>query len=259
MLWDHNARNAERAVRPDAQQPPGVDRPAPVDNVRAYAYTDHPWLAADPTLGPWQPLADFDVVQTGAWLLHDERPLAAELAGVPRRRHAAGVPGLRQHARAACQGARPGGDRGDPRPGPAGAALARLGRAWPSATTVTTALPSARSISKRCSDGWRPSCTTAARARRRRPPGRARLRWWCPRGPTSCTGPAGWPTWASAPRMTVRLRPRVPAGRARAGPGRPRPAHEPSAVAGHDPHRRRDGGRDAAAGRDEPRKIALAR
>ncbi len=45
-------------------------------------------LAADPTLGPWQEPADLDVVQTGAWILPDERPLPAELeafldAGTP--------------------------------------------------------------------------------------------------------------------------------------------------------------------------------
>jgi vancomycin aglycone glucosyltransferase len=59
-----------------------------VDNVRDYAFTDHPWLAADPTLGPWQEPTDLDVVQTGAWILPDERPLPAELeafldAGTP--------------------------------------------------------------------------------------------------------------------------------------------------------------------------------
>jgi len=51
----------------------------PVDNVRDFFVTDHPWLAADPTLAPWQQPADLDVVQTGAWILPDERPLAAEL------------------------------------------------------------------------------------------------------------------------------------------------------------------------------------
>ncbi|MCJ1679136.1 glycosyltransferase [Streptomyces sp. APSN-46.1] len=60
----------------------------PVDNVRDYAFTDRPWLAADPTLAPWQRPADLDVVQTGAWVLPDERPLPAELvafldAGTP--------------------------------------------------------------------------------------------------------------------------------------------------------------------------------
>ena len=56
-------------------------------NIRDHAFTDHPWLAADPTLGPWAE-TDLDVVQTGAWLLPDERPLPAELvefldAGAP--------------------------------------------------------------------------------------------------------------------------------------------------------------------------------
>ena len=51
----------------------------PVDNVRAYMLTRHPWLAADPILGPWQEPADLDVMQTGAWILPDERPLPAEL------------------------------------------------------------------------------------------------------------------------------------------------------------------------------------
>ncbi|MGH3889516.1 MAG: glycosyltransferase, partial [Pseudonocardiaceae bacterium] len=36
----------------------------PVDNVRAHVIGDQPWLAADPTLAPWQEPADLDVVQT---------------------------------------------------------------------------------------------------------------------------------------------------------------------------------------------------
>lgn len=60
----------------------------PVDNVRDHVITDRPWLAADPVLGPWQEPADLDVVQTGAWILPDVRPLPAELeafldAGTP--------------------------------------------------------------------------------------------------------------------------------------------------------------------------------
>ncbi len=88
MMWDHNARNANALFGPTLNSHRAAIGLAPVDNVRAYAYTNQPWLAADPTLGPWQPLADFNVVQTGAWLLHDERPLGAELqefldAGTP--------------------------------------------------------------------------------------------------------------------------------------------------------------------------------
>ena len=64
-----------------------IDLP-PVDDVREFMFTDHPWLAADPTLGPWQEPADLAVVQTAAWILPDERPLPAELvafldAGTP--------------------------------------------------------------------------------------------------------------------------------------------------------------------------------
>ncbi|BBY36185.1 glycosyl transferase [Mycobacterium mantenii] len=59
----------------------------PLDNLRDYALTDCPWLATDPILDPWRP-GDLDVVQTGAWLRRDERPLPAELvtfleAGAP--------------------------------------------------------------------------------------------------------------------------------------------------------------------------------
>jgi vancomycin aglycone glucosyltransferase len=77
-LWDQDARrwndpwgpllNAQRAAR-------GL---APVSDVRGYVLTDRPWLAADPTLAPWPDPAD-PVVQTGAWILPDERPLSPEL------------------------------------------------------------------------------------------------------------------------------------------------------------------------------------
>ena len=50
-----------------------------VDNVRDHVFTGNPWLAADPVLGPWREPADLDVVQTGSWILPDERPLPAEL------------------------------------------------------------------------------------------------------------------------------------------------------------------------------------
>ena len=52
---------------------------APVDDVRGHVLTDRPWLAADPTLAPWPDPADGSVVQTGAWILPDERPLSPEL------------------------------------------------------------------------------------------------------------------------------------------------------------------------------------
>ncbi|MFG2999843.1 glycosyltransferase [Streptomyces sp. NPDC048340] len=60
----------------------------PVGDVRDYAFGDRPWLATDPVLDPWLQTPDLDVVQTGAWVLPDERPLPAELvafldAGAP--------------------------------------------------------------------------------------------------------------------------------------------------------------------------------
>jgi vancomycin aglycone glucosyltransferase len=51
----------------------------PVGNVGEFMFTARPLLAADPTLGPWRGPDSFDVRQTGAWILRDERPLPPEL------------------------------------------------------------------------------------------------------------------------------------------------------------------------------------
>lgn len=53
--------------------------PAPIADVRGYVHTNRPWLACDATLGPWPDPADAGVLQTGAWILPDDRPLAPEL------------------------------------------------------------------------------------------------------------------------------------------------------------------------------------
>ncbi len=78
VLWDLNAQSYNAVFGPALNAHRALIGLPPVDNVRDHVFTDHPWLAADPTLGPWQP-ADLDVVQTGAWILPDERPLPAEL------------------------------------------------------------------------------------------------------------------------------------------------------------------------------------
>jgi len=52
---------------------------APVDDVRNFMFTDQPWLAADPTLGPWPDSTDDGVFHTGAWILEDARSLPREL------------------------------------------------------------------------------------------------------------------------------------------------------------------------------------
>jgi vancomycin aglycone glucosyltransferase len=51
----------------------------PVADVRDHVHGERPWLAADPTLAPWPELTDLDLVQTGAWILPDERPLPRPL------------------------------------------------------------------------------------------------------------------------------------------------------------------------------------
>lgn len=52
---------------------------APTDNVRDRVFTDRPWMASDPILSPWRATDLRDVVQTGAWILPDDRPLADDL------------------------------------------------------------------------------------------------------------------------------------------------------------------------------------
>ncbi|MGI5402887.1 glycosyltransferase [Streptomyces sp. CA-135486] len=67
-LWGA-ALNAQRAA---------VGLP-PVEDVRSHIFTGAPWLAADPTLAPWPKPSELDVVQTGAWVIPDNRPLSPEL------------------------------------------------------------------------------------------------------------------------------------------------------------------------------------
>ena len=117
-LWDLDAEGLHTSVRPTAQRPPGVGRPA-AGGQRPRPRLHRPAVAGGgPDLGPWPQPADLDVVQTGAWILPDERPLPADAGGVPRRRHAAGLRRLRQHPHARCGGCRPGRDRGGPRARP---------------------------------------------------------------------------------------------------------------------------------------------
>ncbi|EOD65802.1 glycosyltransferase, partial [Amycolatopsis vancoresmycina] len=78
--WEHDARLVDAQFR----EPLNGHRAAlglpPVDSVRDHVCSDRPWLAADPALGPWPETPGLDVVQTGAWIRPDERPLPADLA-----------------------------------------------------------------------------------------------------------------------------------------------------------------------------------
>lgn len=78
-LWNHNigAMNALfggviNRQRTDIGLPP-------VDNIRDHVFTRRPLLASDPILWPWEPTDLCDPVQTGAWILKDERPLPNDL------------------------------------------------------------------------------------------------------------------------------------------------------------------------------------
>jgi vancomycin aglycone glucosyltransferase len=102
-LWELNAKQYNEIFGPALNRHRVANGLAPVDNVRDYLHGDHPWLAADPVLAPWPEPANtepantepantgpagLDVVQTGAWILPDERPLSPDLeafleAGLP--------------------------------------------------------------------------------------------------------------------------------------------------------------------------------
>lgn len=51
-----------------------------VKDVASYLLGDQVWLASDPVLDPWNQSDQLQVVQTGAWLVSDKRPLADDLS-----------------------------------------------------------------------------------------------------------------------------------------------------------------------------------
>ncbi|MFD3570983.1 glycosyltransferase [Streptomyces sp. NPDC058667] len=77
-LWDADARNANDMFGAEVNAHRTAIGLPPVDDVRDYAFTARPWLATDPALSPW-PSTDLDVVQTGAWIRPDARPLPPAL------------------------------------------------------------------------------------------------------------------------------------------------------------------------------------
>lgn len=80
VLWDLDARNVDALFGEALNTNRAALGLPPVDHVRDHVVGDRPWLATDPVLDPWQGEPDLDVVQTGAWLLPDERPLPAGLS-----------------------------------------------------------------------------------------------------------------------------------------------------------------------------------
>jgi vancomycin aglycone glucosyltransferase len=79
-LWEHNAQ-AMHALFGEAVNNHRAAIGLPTfDNVRDGVFTRRPWLASDRVLSPWEPTDMINTVQTGAWILPDDRPLAADLA-----------------------------------------------------------------------------------------------------------------------------------------------------------------------------------
>ncbi len=79
VLWRHDAERVNALYREPLNRHRAMIGLPPVDNVRDHVLTEKPWLATDPVLAPWKDLTDLDIVQTGAWILPDERPLPDEL------------------------------------------------------------------------------------------------------------------------------------------------------------------------------------
>gem|GEM_PF-1027388 len=205
-LWDRDARRWNDTWGPVLNAHRASAGLAPVDDVRGHVLTGRPWLAADPALGPWPDPADEAVLQTGAWILPDERPLSPELgrSSTPASRPSTS-------ASAACARPRSSAGRWSTRPARSAAAPSSpaAGRTSRQRTMGKTPCPSARSTSRRSSDGSRPSSTTAAREPPPRPRGPARPRSSSRGCTTSTTGRGASTISASAPRTPPATRPPI--------------------------------------------------
>ena len=222
-----------------------------MDNVRDYVSTDHPWLAADPTLAPWPEPADFDVVQTGAWILPDERPLPEELeafldAGAPPVYVSFGSMPLREAeevARAAVEAVRAQGRR------------VLLGTGWADLALIddqddclavgeVNQQALFRRVAAVVHHGGAGTTTTAARA------GAPQVVVPQVADQLVLGRPGGRPGHRRGPRRPGSDR-RVPVGRIGDGPD-PRDRRTSDRRGRHDPHRRGDGSRETAARRSQP-------
>ncbi|PJE96870.1 glycosyl transferase [Streptomyces carminius] len=88
VLWEEDARRVNALYREALNSHRAAIGLPPVGSVRDHVFTGRALLAADPVLLPWKDLTELHLVQTGAWILPDERPLPAELeafldAGAP--------------------------------------------------------------------------------------------------------------------------------------------------------------------------------
>jgi vancomycin aglycone glucosyltransferase len=79
VLWREDAERVNALYAEPLNRNRAAIGLPPVDNVRDHVLGDEIWLAADPVLAPWKDLTELEIVQTGAWILPDERPLPDEL------------------------------------------------------------------------------------------------------------------------------------------------------------------------------------
>jgi vancomycin aglycone glucosyltransferase len=80
VLWEQDAERVNALYGEALNTHRAAIGLPPVDNVRDHVFGDRPILAADPILCPWHPGdTELDLVQTGTWILPDERPLPAGL------------------------------------------------------------------------------------------------------------------------------------------------------------------------------------
>ncbi|MEU6140574.1 glycosyltransferase [Streptomyces sp. NPDC047081] len=80
VLWDLDARNIDALFGEALNANRASVGLPPVESVRDYVIGGRPWLATDPVLDPWLGTPGLDVVQTGAWIRPDERPLPDDLS-----------------------------------------------------------------------------------------------------------------------------------------------------------------------------------
>ncbi|MDG4897140.1 glycosyltransferase [Mesorhizobium sp. WSM4976] len=79
LLWETDIRTKNALFGEAVNGQRASLRLPPVQNVRDYVYGNPVLLACDPTLGPWPDSDLIGAVQTGAFILPDERPLPDRL------------------------------------------------------------------------------------------------------------------------------------------------------------------------------------
>jgi vancomycin aglycone glucosyltransferase len=78
-LWNRNAARFNDSFGAPLNAHRAAIGLPPVSDVQRSMFTARPWLAADTALAPWPDSPEYQVFQTGAWILSDSRPLSREI------------------------------------------------------------------------------------------------------------------------------------------------------------------------------------